>query len=254
MESTKQKHFNWLWGLLLIFLGVVFLLNQTIGLVVNELIWTVIMAGISVTFLAVYVASGRQSWALIPAYVFGAITGLLVLSTMGYAGRFGGDLIAMYVLSAIGLPFLIVYLLNHENWWALIPAYVMGAIVGLLVLEDLWFVRRNSGDIMGAYVMFAIALPFLFVFLRNRENWWALIPGGIMLTIGLGLVAGAFEVILPAALILAGLFLLVRHLGGGGRRTEARVETPRYGPEADRGPEPFEPIGAPKTGPEADHD
>lgn len=256
METVSEKRYGWLWGLLLVFLGVVFLLNQTIGLVVSELIWAIMMAGIAVTFLAVYIASGRQTWALIPAYVFGAIAGLILLSMVSVGVGLSGDLIAVYVLSAIALPFLVVYLLNRENWWALIPAYVMGAIIGILVIEDLWFVRRNPGDIVGAYVMFAIALPFFYVYLRNRENWWALIPGGIMLTIGVGLLAGAFEIIIPVALVIAGLFLLTRQFVRGGSRpaiTE-HIETPRYGPEADRAPDTFESLGTRQTGPEADHE
>src|SRR5690606_39154663 len=119
METVSEKRYGWLWGLLLGFLGVVFLLNQTIGLVVSELIWAIMMTAMAVTCFAVYIASGRQTWALIPAYVFGAIAGLILLSMVSVGVGLSGDLIAVYVLSAIALPFLVVYLLNRENGWAL---------------------------------------------------------------------------------------------------------------------------------------
>src|SRR5690606_37489389 len=253
-KSRGGERYGWIWGLILIFLGGIFLLNQWVGVNLSEVIWMVIMGGISLTFVVVYLTNRSQWWALIPAYVFGAIAGLLALTTLNMFNMFSGDLIAVYVLSAIGLPFLIVYALNREHWWALIPAYVMGAVVGLLLLENMMWVRMNSGDITGAYVMFAIALPFLVVYLRNRENWWALIPGGIMLAIGLGLVSSAFEYVIPAALLLAGIILLARQFTGSRPQIVERApERPRYGPQADRGPDEYEPLGTRGTGPDADH-
>ena len=42
-----------------------------------------------------------------------------------------------------------------------------------------------SGEIIGTFVMWVIALPFWAVYLANRRNWWAIIPGGVMVVIGL---------------------------------------------------------------------
>ena len=193
METTNGNRLNWLWGLILIFLGAAFLLTQTLGLMLGELVWAIIMAGVAATLLAVYTANREQRWVLIPAYVFGALAGLLALVTLNMGNRFTPDLIPIYV-------------------------------------------------------MFAIALPFLVVFIRNPRDWWALIPGGIMAAIGLGLVVNTFELVIPAALIVAGLFLLVRALGGE-RRAAEPVETPHYGPETDRVPP-----APPQSGPEADHE
>lgn len=250
-QPTNSR--SWVWGLVLILLGGLFLWNELVD-PMSEVIWAIAMTGISATFLAVYLTGRERWWALIPAYVFGAVAVLLVLTTVSFLGAW----IPIYMMGAIALPFYYVYLRNRENWWALIPAYVMTAIAGLIFLEDVLspgfgFGRFGRVDLAGPYVMYAIALPFFVVFIRNTSNWWALIPAGIMATIGTGLLISEFTYLLPAVLIVAGIYLLVRYgLGAGQGPAEPPRTIPTSGPEADRAP--GEPVAErPASGPEADH-
>jgi hypothetical protein len=172
----------------------------------DEFIATYVLAAIALPFLALFVRDRAQWWALIPAYVLLAV-GVMV----GLIGEdfLQDEFIATYILAAIALPFLVVFVRDRAQWWALIPAYVLlavGVMVGLIgagVLDEL---------LIPAYVMFAIAIPFLVVYGRDSKQWWALIPGGIMAVIGLAfLVAEAqADYIVPAILILIGIWMLVR--------------------------------------------
>jgi hypothetical protein len=94
-------------------------------------------------------------------------------------------------------------------WWALIPAYVMFAVAGLIGFNSIGIFE---GDIGASYIMFAIALPFLLVYVRNTKMWWALIPGGIMAIIGLAflLTVDIGRYIGPGIIILVGLWILFR--------------------------------------------
>jgi hypothetical protein len=91
----------------------------------------------------------------------------------------------------------------------LIPAYVLFAVglmvglIGLGVLDDL---------LIPAYVMFAIAIPFFVVYARDTKQWWALIPAGIMTVIGLSflIAEAAIQYVVPAALVIIGVWILVR--------------------------------------------
>ena len=136
-------------------------------------------------------------------------------------------------------PFLIVFLSNTEQWWALIPTYVMAAIglmvglIGLGILSDL---------LIPAYVMFAIALPFFVVYLRDTKQWWALIPAGIMTAIGILIMAGqviSSGVFWAVLLILLGLFFIYRAL----RREPSVSQTHTQEPIP---PEPQEPPQEPR--------
>lgn len=68
----------------------------------------------------------KDHWGLlIPAYVLimvGIMVGLIGL------GWLVNLLIPSYVMFSIGIPFLVVYLKNQGNWWALIPAGIMFVI------------------------------------------------------------------------------------------------------------------------------
>jgi hypothetical protein len=56
----------------------------------------------------------------------------------------------------------------------------------------------GTGEWGGSILLGGIALSFLLIYLVNRENWWAIIPGGVLLTlaliISLGSFLGGFEV------------------------------------------------------------
>jgi H+/Cl- antiporter ClcA len=64
--------------------------------------------------------------------------------------------------------------------------------------------------------MLAIAIPFYVVFFNNTQNWWALIPAGVMTLIALGLLftTDLFVYIAPFFLVLAGIWILVRQFRG----------------------------------------
>jgi hypothetical protein len=172
---------------------------------------------------------------MLPGLVLIALGGLFLAGQL-IPNRLSDAIIPIVILSGIGLTFFSVYLSNRRHWWALIPAYTMIAIAGIVLLSD---VLRIDGQLIGAYVMFAIAFPFLYVFLHNRHNWWALIPAGVMGTIGIGLlldIAGSFiTAAIPALMIVGGIYMLVRGMGRGEEKVEPQREmvAPMTGPDAD---------------------
>jgi hypothetical protein len=192
------------WGGLLIALGVLLLIQVYVDL--TAWIWVAVLAAAGFGAFLIYLTDPSDWGMLIPAYVLWAVAGLVALIELDVLMD---EWIALYVLSAIALPFLAGFLRDRKRWGLLIPAYVLlavGLMVGLIgagVLDDL---------LVPAYVMFAIAIPFLLVFVRNRANWWALIPGGIMAVIGLSflIAESAIEYIFPVAVILVGVWILVR--------------------------------------------
>lgn len=193
-----------LWGGLLIALGVMQLLQGYVDL--TAWVWVAVLAATGFGAFLIYLTR-RSDWGLlIPAYVLWAVAGMVALIELDLLVD---ERIAVYVLSAIALPFLVGFLRDRNEWGLLIPAYVLlavGLMVGLIgaeLLDDL---------LIPAYVMFAIAIPFLVVFVRNRANWWALIPGGIMALIGFSflIAESAVQYVLPAVFILAGLWILAR--------------------------------------------
>lgn len=174
------------------------------NLLEGEILASTVLLLVALPFLAVFLLNRGNWWALIPSWVLISIS--LMIFLLGQ-NILSGGIVPLYVLSSIGLPFLVVYLLNRANWWALIPAYVMFDIGIMVALID----ARLLNDLaIPAYVMFSIAVPFLVVYLINRSNWWALIPAGITGVIGLGFFAGSdlAKYVIPAVLMVAGIWVL----------------------------------------------
>lgn len=198
------------WGMLLT-AYILWTITGLIALVTLDVLWDDIIAfyvlfAIAIPFLVVYLRDRKQWWALIPAYVLAAV-GLMV-GLIGL-GILSDILIPTYILSVIAIPFLVVYLRDHKQWWALIPVYVLVTIALMILLIEAEILAEL---LIPAYIMFAIALPFYFVFALNRSQWWALIPAGIMTVIGFSFFAaeGFFIYGAAAVLIVVGLWILVR--------------------------------------------
>ncbi len=175
-------------------------------LINEDIIGSVVLTIVAAPFVYVYFQNKNNWWALIPAYSLLSIALIIMLTNINIIGE---AFVAPLILFSIAIPFLYVYFKNKENWWALIPAYTMfviGAMVGLIelnILEDL---------IVPAYILSAISLPFFVVYFRNNENWWALIPGGVLgfLALGFMLSAPIGNIIIPLVLIVAGVYFLLK--------------------------------------------
>ncbi len=166
------------WGFVLIIAGVVFLAyNFNYLSFVSTPMWAAIFGGLSILFFISYFLNGVRQWGwLFPALIFAALAVLMFMIDRADPSPFWGTLI----LAAIGIPFLVAFLLDvRTNWWALIPAWVLGVLSVIVFLSD-----QIMGEVIGAIVLFSIGLPFLVVFVANRKNWWALIPGIILLFLG----------------------------------------------------------------------
>ena len=197
-------------GILLIAVGVLFLL-QRIGILGDglDLLWALLFGAGGVVFLFVFLTNRAQWWAVIPGFVLLSLAALLALDQL--APEIEGDWGGALVLGGIGLAFWVIYLTNRQNWWAVIPGGVLltiGLVVGLSsVLE---------GIETGGVFFLGLGLTFgLLSLLRTPEGRmkWALIPAAVVLVMGLLITAAATAVLKfvgPAALVLVGLYLIVR--------------------------------------------
>jgi hypothetical protein len=191
-------------SVVLILIGALLLIGQFVEL--GAWVWVAILGAGGLCALGLFLADRSDELMLVAAYALLAVAGLIAFATWGILQD---EVIALYVLFAIALPFLGVYLRNRAQWWWLIPAYALIAVGGVVILGELVSVSDN---LITAYVMFAIAIPFYFVFLRNRRQWWFLIPAGIMSIIGLAFLISesAFAIIGAVVLIGLGVWLLLR--------------------------------------------
>lgn len=120
------------------------------------------------------------------------------------------------VLVCAGVTFGLVFFAERRSWWAAIPsaALIGAAIVTLMDLDP-----RGLGQWTEVPMLGVLGLGFWAIYLRDRRHWWALIPGGILLTLSIvtalaGTVGGAgtgVAFLLGAALT----FVLVAVLPGG---------------------------------------
>jgi hypothetical protein len=174
----KAKRMNLIWGIVLILAGGLFLV-QNMGWFgeISPSIWTMIFAFISLLFFVTYFVSGLKEWGwLFPAFIFAGVSTTLLLATSGVDDPYVGA----PVLIGVGLPFLAAFLINRkENWWALIPMWVMAVLTTIIFIVD-----RVAGEVIGTLFLWAVGLPFLVVYLADRSRKWALIPAFVLLAVG----------------------------------------------------------------------
>jgi hypothetical protein len=200
-------------------------------------IWSLILGASGLLFLGIYASDHEQWWALIPGLV---LVGIAVAIFMSEQGLIADYVVGPIIMATIALPFLLIYLTDRSRWWALIPAFTLGAAAVAVFLEG---VGAISDEALASVIVGGTSLGFLSIYLVDREQWWSLIPGGIMALIAFFLLlATATEYILPLGLILLGLLLLRGTLGGGRRRTKTWAPFPAPSSPADSTSQTVEPV------------
>ncbi len=81
-----------------------------------------------------------------------------------------------------GVFFLIYYSSNRSQWWPLIPGI---ALIGVGASNLLGVVfPALEGALGGLFVLGGIGAGFIGVYLSDRRQWWAIIPAGVLITLG----------------------------------------------------------------------
>lgn len=120
---------------------------------------------------------------------------------------------------ALGISFLVAY-----AFWRLLGLLIPGMILtwlgaAILLLESNLIRLENEGSII--LVFLGLAFISIYAFMGGKRHWWPLIPGSILLLLGIIIllvtediipltVAQIFNLILPAILILVGVWLIFR--------------------------------------------
>jgi signal transduction histidine kinase len=199
-----------IWGVALIAIGVFFLAQQ-FGLfgALQLPFWAFAFGLLGVIFLFTFLADRQQWWALIPGCILLGLA-LVIINT---ENKFVTDQQAgALFLFSIGLPFLLIYLVDRRMWWALIP----GGVLSVLALITFVSGGNVSGQVIAAIMLFGLAAVFAVLRFATRSNpymGWATWVAIILAAIGaLLLITGpvATAVMGPAILIGLGLFLLAR--------------------------------------------
>jgi hypothetical protein len=189
----------------------VFFLAQQLGWfgAVQFPFWAFAFGLLGVIFLVTFGGDRRQWWALIPGCI---MLGLTVMIVNGETEILSDTQASALFLFSIGLPFLLIYLIDRRQWWALIPGGVLSVIALITFLTS----RELPGTTITAIILFGLAIVFGLVRFATRANpfmGWATWVAVILAMIGaLVLVTGpqAASLIGPTVLIGLGLFLLAR--------------------------------------------
>lgn len=196
-----------LWGSLLILGGVLFLM-QNLGVInFGGIYWAILLSLGGLFFLTIFFTSRANWWALIPGIVLIGVALVLVLDYL--IPHFSDVWSGFIVLGSIGLSFILIFLINRQNWWALIPG---GALISLGLASGLG--NFLPGLETGGIFLIGLGVTFALVALTPTPEgrmWWAWIPAGVLMFIGLVLTAVAGRMLIffgPLVLIIGGGILI----------------------------------------------
>lgn len=206
----KRFDLRILWGGLLICAGGLFLL-QELNLIPNawDIVWSVLFGVAGCMFIFAFWTNRTQWWPLIPGL------GLLSLGVLMVMEEFlpGADWLGAIFLGGIGLSFWLIYAINRENWWAVIPGGVLFTLAIVAGVDP--FVKGDTG---GGIFMLGLGLTFGVIGLLPTSQGrmkWAFIPAIILLIIGAFIISPYLPLlnyIWPLALIALGGYFILRNL------------------------------------------
>ncbi|MDZ4159984.1 MAG: hypothetical protein U1B80_09355 [Anaerolineaceae bacterium] len=111
--------------------------------------------------------------------LLGGLFLLQQLEIIQITGKLVGLLIATLFATG-GKAFLSVVFHNRQQWWAVIPGMALLSIATVILLGTL---APHLSEFGGTVFMAGFSLAFWLVFYLSRQNWWAIIPAGALLTI-----------------------------------------------------------------------
>ncbi len=149
--------------------------------------------------------------------------GLLLLTNLDILNLNIAPLFWSIALGGAGAVFTWTFITNRESWWAIIPGLTLLSVAASILLSLI--VPKGSEALSGPIVTGGIGLSFFLIYLTQRQQWWAMIPAGVMLSVAVTAFLSALmkNGELPAAALFLGLSatfgtLYFSPLDGAGRQ------------------------------------
>ena len=120
------------------------------------------------------------------------------------------------IFGAFGLYFLVIFLTSAEHWWSAFPAFGLLGLAGTITLAETRYVDDEWG---GVFFLGMIGLSFFAIYFRNRDHWWPLIPGAVLLLVALPMGHAWLRYLWQhwqLLLVLIGALILIGAMRGGG--------------------------------------
>jgi uncharacterized membrane protein HdeD (DUF308 family) len=204
----KLTNWRFIVGGLLVVVGLLALVDTLTVIPFTGIMWGIIFGLAGLSFIVYLLGNHKAWWAVIPGMVLLAL-GIVILVDTIFPGQ--GDRITGFIfLGGIGAAFWMVYLMNRNFWWAIIPGGVMGTLALTVLVDE--FTRVDGGFIF----LFGLGITFALIAILpglkgNRQ--WPLIPAGILIIISFLTLFSSLNwmsYFWAVILIVAGLFLIVR--------------------------------------------
>lgn len=181
----NNKFDGLMWGLILIAAGGLFLArNMGYEIDLTPTFWMGVCAVLSALSFIRYFAGDLKRWGrLLPACQFAAFAVMIGLSEAGV----GGSILATPLFVGFAIPFAVALIADSRmNFWAVIPLTVFSVLALGTALDEF-----SDSTMLGGLAAFVVATPFYFVYFTQPKQWWALIPAGILSSIGFTAVLAA---------------------------------------------------------------
>lgn len=104
-----------------------------------------------------------------------------------------------------GLAFILYLIQNRTAWWAIIPGVVLLGLSAIILISALF--PNFEGEIGGAILFFSISIAFWVVYSMNNKFWWAIIPAGVLASLGISILVGGFTSFDGGGFFLMGIAL-----------------------------------------------
>ena len=226
---SARKRNTILWGGALLLVGVFLLLVNQHALDPYAPTWQYVVAALcglgGIAFLILFVRDVVHWWPIIPAFTLLTVGVIIFLTTQTAAVV--GEVLGSILFFGIALAFAVIFLLDRNRWWAIIPMGVLLLVSATTALSTF----QVSPGVISATLFIGMGFVFLLVYLlgpHKREVWWALVPATALVAFGLftfvfSKATGDLQLTVvswwPALLVLLGVFLLVRGVAMLGGRT-----------------------------------
>jgi hypothetical protein len=132
-------------------------------------------------FFVGYARNHQEWWRLLPGWTLTSLAAMVLTGTFATVDR---SLIAAQLFGGLALAFGSIYLAARgERWWAILPGGFM-LVLAIVVGASSWV---SSTEVLAAVLFVGLGLVFFLLYFldQRRRQWWALIPGSVLLVFGL---------------------------------------------------------------------